>query len=343
MRPTAILALALLAAGVPALTADGPPGTQGIRLDLEADWAPVYCGRELFLFSSGGRNQRMAPGDAAPDCALVQIVPALQPLCGPGGPLALDRDGTLWQLGERTETLLSGLKGAVELFPTPAGPVVLLGRSIRLADGAEKPLPFEALGGQSLGAAGFWIRGAGQAARLAPDGTVRWIWTPRGGSPGPAVLAQDRIAAGPSRGELAVLRDGDGKLLFSYRGGGAVTDPPILAGNRAVYGSLDHFVRAVDVRTGLLAWQFRAQGRVTFGPIPVAAGLLFAESPGKRLFVLSAEKGRKVWEWPLPSGAILSRPAVSGDKAAVLAWGEESVPTLYLVALPSPAPRPAKP
>ena len=220
MRLTAILALVvLLAVGVPALTADGPPGSQGIRLDLEADWAPVYCGRELFLFSSGGRNQHMGPGDAAPDCALIQIVPALQPVCAPGGPLALDRDGTLWKLGETTETVLTGLKGAVALFPTEEGPVVLFRRSLRLADGEAVALPFDAVGGQRLGSFGFWVRGADRAARLAPDGTVRWTWTLPKGSPGAAVLAGSRLAAGTSHGELAVLRDGDGKLLFRYRGG----------------------------------------------------------------------------------------------------------------------------
>lgn len=338
MRFAATLALVLLAVGaVPA--ADAPPGAQGIRLDIQADWAPVYCGRELFLFSSGGRNQRMGPEDAAPDCALIQISPALQPLCGPAGPLALDRDGTLWQLGERTEPLLTGLKGALAVFPGAGGPSVLFRRSLRLGDGREIVLPFDATGGQALGDAGFWVFGADRAARLAPDGAPRWTWVLPKGSPGPAALAEGRLAAGTSQGDLAVLRDSDGKLLFRYRGGGALSDPPVAVGRRVIYGSVDHFIRAVDVRNGLLAWQFRAQGRVAFGPLPVDAGLLFAESPGRRLFILSPDKGRKVWEWPVPSGAILSRPAVSGPNAAVLAWGEESTPVLYIAPLPSPPAR----
>ena len=103
-----------------------------------------------------------------------------------------------------------------------------------------------------------------------------------------------------------------------------------------IYGSLDHFIRAVNRRSGQLAWQYRAEGRPAFGPFPLKAGLLFAESGGTRLLVLSTDKGKKIWEWDLPSGAILQSPALSDGFAVVLAWGEASVPTLYRVALPKP-------
>ena len=102
-----------------------------------------------------------------------------------------------------------------------------------------------------------------------------------------------------------------------------------------VYASLDHFIRCIEISSGLLAWQTRSLGRPVFGPFVVKAGLLFAESAGSRLFVLTPEKGQQIWEWRTPSGGILQSPAVAGDTAAVLAWGEAATPVLYQVPLPA--------
>ena len=333
LRPWTLgLALALLGLG---LEAQVVTPVEGIRLDIPADWEPVLCKGRLHVFSSEGRNQILSPGDDAPQCDPVHFSPALQPVCGPEGPLALDREGNLWQLGPGLpRTIQAGLKDAVGLWADASGPTILFRSRLVRPNGQPVTLPFEALGGNPLPDGGAWVWGASQAARVGPAGDVRWDWKPPSGAPGPAALDSGTIFAGTSSGFLIFLRDTDGKERFAYRGGGATPSPPVISGGLVIWSSSDHFVRAVRIKDGQLAWQFRGLGRPVFGPFPVTAGLLVAESGGNRLIILEPATGKDLWTWSLPSGAMLKAPAASGETAAVLAWDESSTPLLFSLKLP---------
>jgi hypothetical protein len=330
------LGLALAALGLHGQTAPAP---RAIPLDIPADWEPVLCKGRLFLFSTEGRNQLLSPGDEAPQCDPVQFTPALQPVCAQGGTVVLDAGGDLWQLGEGLpKTVQSGLSGAVAMWPSGQGVSVLFKDHLELPGGARVAVPFEAAGGNALIDGGCWIRGAKQAARFSDQGALLWTWTPRSGTPGPATLAGDALVSGSSDGTLWALSARDGKARFGYRGGGALFRPPLVDGDRFVAATSDHVIRAVNLKNGELAWQFRASGRPAYGPFRVPAGILFAEEGGRRLVLLSSKTGSSVWSWSLPSGSLISSPAVEGTRAALLAWGEATNPTLYLVDLPATEP-----
>jgi hypothetical protein len=339
------LGLAFAALGLHGQTA---PTTRAIPLDIPADWEPVLCKGRLFLFSTEGRNQVLSPGDDAPQCDPVQFTPTLQPVCAQSGTVVLDAEGNLWQLGEGLpKTVQSGLSGAVGLWPSGQGVAVLFKDHLELPGGARAALPFEAAGGNALADGGSWIRGAKQAARVSDQGAILWTWSPRSGAPGPATLAKDVLVSGSSDGTLWALSAPDGKPRFGYRGGGALFGPPIVDGDRFVAATSDHVIRAVNLKNGQLAWQFRASGRPAYGPFRVPAGILFAEEGGRRLVLLSPKTGSAAWSWSLPSGSLIDAPAVENTRAALLAWGEASTPTLYLVDLPAiepsgPVKKPAK-
>ena len=332
----ALSVAAALALWAGAAAASEPlPETREYTLDLPADLAPVWCGERLYLFSSRGRTQMLGTGDEAPNCNPVPIAPALQPVCGPEGAMAIGRDGELWRLGKGfPATVQSGLKGALALWPLPAGVAVLFGDRLLLPGGQASPLPFEASGGNALPGGGFWVRDGRQAARLDAAGRVLWTWTPRRGAPGPATVSAGALYAGTTRGELVALDDRRGRVRYRYRGGGEALSPPHAAGDRVLWASSDHFVRCLHGPSGSLIWQFRAAGRPAFGPFAIEAGLLFAEAAGNRLFVLGLRDGRKLWDWKVPKGNILTSPSVSAGRAAVLAWAEEATPVLYVVPLP---------
>jgi hypothetical protein len=311
-----------------------------IPLDLPADFAPVFCGERVYLFSSNGRNQVMGPSDEAPQCSPIQFSPAIQPVCGPEGPSVLDGEGNLWQLGKGLpHTAASGLSGAVAVLPGPGGNAYVFPDRVQRPDGSVTALPVAASKALALGGGWVWAWGGGWAALVDGAGRLLWTWKPARGEPGPAVLGADKIVAGTSAGDLVALRKEDGKVLFSYRAGGAILSPPLLVGDTAVCATLDHFVRAIHLKRGDLVWQFRTAGRASFGPLGTPAGLLFAESSGTRIFLLSPDKGDKVWEWQAQAGSILASPAVSGHTAAVVTWGEAANPTLYLVTLPASPPQ----
>ena len=307
----------------------------GIRLDISADWEPVLCEDRLYIFSSGGRNQILSPGDTAPQCDPVQFAPQVLPVCSASGTLVLDTEGNLWQLGEGLpKTLLSGLKGAIGLWAEGGRPSILFKDRIERPDGRRVMLPFQATGGHPLSDGGCWIWGGAMAARISAAGAVLWSWSPPTGAPGPAVLAEGQLFSTTSNGSLWALTDRDGKARYAYRGGGSVATPPMTTDGLVVYASTDHIVRAVRARNGQLEWQFRASGRPSFGPYPVAAGLLVAEAGGRRLILLAPKTGKVVWTWNLPTGTLLNAPAILPRQAALLAWDEAAAPILYTVTLP---------
>ncbi len=337
------LGLALAALGLNGQTATP---SRAIPLDIPADWEPVLCKGRLYLFSTEGRNQLLSPGDDAPQCDPVHFTPAVQPVCGVQGTVVLDTEGNLWQLGEGfPKTVQSGLSGAVALWPSGQGVAILYRDHLDLPGGPRVPLPFEAAAGEALADGGFWVRGATQAARFSDQGALLWTWMPRKGAPGPAALAGDVLATGSSDGTLWALAAKDGKPRFGYRVGGALFRAPLVEGRRMIAATSDHVVRAIDLKNGQLAWQYRASGRPAYGPFRVPAGILFAEEGGRRLVLLSPKTGSAVWSWALPSGSLTSAPAVDGTKAALLAWGEAATPTLYVVDLPAtePVSAPKKP
>ncbi len=327
-----------LAAAVSVLCAG--PAPSGLQLDIAADWSPLLCGGTVYIFSSGGRNQIMGPRDPAPNCDPVQMSPALQPLCGGGDAWVLDTDGTLWQLGHGIPAqVASKLNGAVAVVPWSPSPAVFFPHDVLLPDGARRKLDITVARAQALGGEGFWVRSARTAARLDADGSVLWTWTPGRGSPGPATLAGSTVFTATSEGDLVALNADSGRVRFVYRGGGQVTSPPVVFGDEVVYASMDHFIRAITTRSGQLLWQFRADGRPSFGPFKVQAGILFAESAGSRLVILDEKDGHPGWTWAVPQGAILKCPAVSATKAVVLAWTDDPKPWLYRVDLPSALPK----
>lgn len=327
-----------LAAGVVALCA--APGRAGLQLDIAADWAPLLCGDTVYIFSSGGRNQIMAPRDSAPNCDPVQMSPALQPQCGGGDAWVLDKGGTLWQLGHGIPVqIASNLKGAVAVVPWSPSPAVFFAREVLLPDGVRRRLDITVAHAQALGGDGFWVRGTKEAARLDASGSVLWTWAPRRGSPGPATLAGSTVFTATSEGDLVALKADSGRVRFAYRGGGQVTSPPVVVGDDVIYASTDHFIRAITTRSGQLVWQFRAEGRPSFGPFKVEAGILFAESAGSRLVILDEKDGHPGWTWTVPKGSILKCPAVSATEAVVLAWTDDPKPWLYRIDLPSALPK----
>ncbi len=333
---TLVASLVLL--GAEALAQVSVPRS-GIRLDVPADWGPVLCEGRLYVFSSEGRNQVLSAGDEAPQCDPVQFSPLLQPVCGAGGPLVLDRDGDVWQLGQGLpKTIQAGFKDAVALWTAAGKPVILFKDRLEWPGGQRVALPFEAKGGTPLSDGGCWVWGTSKAARVGPSGEIRWSWSPPAGAPGPAALGDNTLFAGTSSGALWFLRDRDGKARYAYQGGGAVRSPAVVSDALVIYASEDHFIRAVGTKDGQLAWQFRMEGRPLFGPYAVAAGLLVGEAGGNRLIILAPKTGKQVWSWKTPSGAILRPPAVAGDLAAALAWDESATPLLCTVALPSRAP-----
>ncbi len=327
--------------GLPAFAAcalallTGAAGGEGLRLDLEVLWPPVLSQGTLYLFGAENRVQILGPGESSPRCSPAPVTPAVAPLAAGGAVWALDADGGLWRLGGGLPRWTEGgYPGALRLLPGEPRPAVLFKDRLVLPDGRPVPLPFEARDGNALGDGGYWIRGEGAAVRLTADGTPVFSWKPPSGSPGPALLAGDRLYAGTSRGDLVALSP-SGRKVFRFAAGGELPTPPVAAGDLVVFATSNHFVRALD-RKGRVVWHFRLEGRPLSGPLALPQGIFLSEAEGSRLLLLSPSDGKVVWSWRSPAGDLRLPPAVSPRRAFVLAWTGQREPLFYDVALPAP-------
>jgi hypothetical protein len=336
MRPPPAKRRFLFGAGL--LLLASATAAAGMGLDFEVRWPPVVLDGTLYLFGEEGRIQTLSPGEAAPQCSLVRLEPAIAPVSSAGAVWVLDGAGALWRVESGQPRIDGeGYGGALALLPGRPRPAVLFEDRLRLPSGEVRPLPFAAVSAQVLGDGGWWVRGRAEAARLGLDGETRWTWKPGKGSPGSALLAGDRIYAGTSSGALTALRDRDGRPLLNYGAGGELTGPPAASGGLVFFATQNHFVRAMRP-SGQVVWHYRTQGRPAFGPWSVPQGLLLAEAAGNRLVLLSPADGKVLWTWRSPEGTLLLEPALDGARIWVLSWGASRRPALHAVDLPPGAP-----
>ena len=340
MRPAPRSAVLIAAAlGVAAsLLASGAPSSsapRSIALDIACDYAPVFAGERLRLFTREGRNQVMDPiKDKAPDCSPVPIAAALQPIAFKEDVFALDASGALWKLGAGSPVTVDQVAlGAIALLPGSPLPAILYPGQLRLPSGAEVALPLKAVGASKV-TGGWWIFGQESAALLAEDGSLKWKWTPKNLTPRAACLSGGKIFAATREGYLIALNQQNGKELFRYRCGGEVFAPLAGADGSVVFSDSDHAIRRVSAH-GQLIWQARMGARLAFGLTATDAGFLCAEEAGRRVALFEARTGREIWHWEAPEGEILLPPAASGSLAAVLVSTGKPEPTLWLLTLPS--------
>ena len=335
----AILLTAALeaAAALPPSGAPSNTAPRSIALDIACDYAPVFAGGRLRVFSREGRNQVMDPvKDKAPDCSPVPITAAVQPIASEDSVFALDASGALWRLGSGFPSTVDQVtKGAIAMLPCSPMPAILYPEKLRLPSVAESALPFKAEGGSRI-AGGWWVFGKDRATLLREDGSLKWTWAPKNLAPRAACLSNKMVFAATREGYLVALDARSGKERFRYRCGGEVFAPLAGPDGSVVFCANDHAVRRLSSR-GQLLWQARMGARLAFGLVTVGSGFLCAEEAGRRVALFEAKTGRELWHWEAPEGEILLSPAASDYLAAVLVSTGKPEPALWLLALPKTA------
>ncbi len=330
--------LAVLCGATALLPASAPPAShkpRPIDLDIACNYAPVFAGGRLRIFTREGRNQVMEVAtDNAPDCSPVPIATAVQPVACGGAVFALDASGDLWKLGSGFPATVDQVAtGAIAMFPGEPLPAILYQDKFRLPSGSEMTLPFKADGGAKV-EGGWWLFGKGKAVLLGEDGSVKWSWEPKNLTPRAACISGGKLFAATREGYLFALGLKRGGKIFSYRCGGEIFPPLAGPEGSVVFSASDHAVRRLSAH-GQLLWQERMGARLGFGLVRVGGGFLCAEEAGRKVALFEARTGRELWRWEAPEGEILLPPAASGTLAAVLVSTEKPKPVLWLLTLPA--------
>ncbi|HVR69537.1 MAG TPA: PQQ-binding-like beta-propeller repeat protein [Vicinamibacteria bacterium] len=122
------------------------------------------------------------------------------------------------------------------------------------------------------------------------------------------------VVEGRTAGALAAIEGTKGKLLWT-RKLGAVFSSPAVAGDRALVGSDDGSLHAVDLGRGSLAWSHRLGGKVRATPAVAGDLAVVADFAGLLVAVRVAD-GKRAWSRAI-GHAVYSSACVAGGLCVV--------------------------
>jgi eukaryotic-like serine/threonine-protein kinase len=85
-------------------------------------------------------------------------------------------------------------------------------------------------------------------------------------------------------------------VKWQFKAGGAIVSTPALAHGTVYFGSSDHFLYALDARSGALRWKYQTGSRVASSPA-VAAGRVYFGSYDGNFYCLDAASGQLLWKF----------------------------------------------
>lgn len=130
-----------------------------------------------------------------------------------------------------------------------------------------------------------------------------------------AVAGNDMIFA-PSADYNLYALNMKGELVWKFTTEQALWGKPVIDGTNVYFGSMDHKVYALNMKTGKLVWSSELDGAilgaVTLGP----DGVLYAGTLGDSVFALDSRSGTIVWKHTVTS-RIWSAPVVENGNLYV--------------------------
>lgn len=119
--------------------------------------------------------------------------------------------------------------------------------------------------------------------------------------------------------------------VWRFKTGGRIFSSPVVADGILYIGSNDHFVHALDAKTGHEIWKFETGANVTSTPV-VADGSVYVVSLDGRLYSLDAGTGKLRWKFQTGGESRLTAAGLYG-----LAPSGEIMPDPWDFFLSSPA------
>ncbi len=136
---------------------------------------------------------------------------------------------------------------------------------------------------------------------------MRWVFDYNAPFNSQAVVAGSRVYAGSEDGNLVVLDEQTGKLLWRYRTRGPVRGPAATRDSIVYFGSGDNYVYAVNTMNGLLLWRKRTGASVQ--AVVRAGEDLLVASLDNFVYKFSLT-GKRLWKRQMP-GRISSQPFIT--------------------------------
>ena len=155
----------------------------------------------------------------------------------------------------------------------------------------------------------------------ALPGTPRQVWSFACGATVTTspALAGNLVVVGDALGRVRALDLASGALRWEYLAQGPVHSTPAVDGERVVFGSADGMVHCLDTRDGSQLWSLAAQGPVLGAPA-IDGGVVYIGASDGRFRAIDLKTGEQTWEYDGVVGFVETRPLVTQRKVIFGAW-----------------------
>ena len=152
-------------------------------------------------------------------------------------------------------------------------------------------------------------------------GTPREIWNIHCGATvtTPPALLDDLVIVGDALGRVRALDLESGELRWEYRADGPVHSAPAADRGRIVFGSAGGTVYCLSARSGQKIWTVTARGPVLGAP-RIAGGMVYIGASDGAFRAIDLESGALRWEYTHLEGFVESRPLVADSLVIFGAW-----------------------
>ncbi len=135
-----------------------------------------------------------------------------------------------------------------------------------------------------------------QALSVTVAGDVKPLWTKNVGGAVQSRLIRnaDRIYVSSMGNDFVALNAADGGEAFRVKTKGPIFSAAAIDSGVACFGSADHFVYAVDLKTGDVRWKAETGGAVLAGPA-VAQGIVCVGSVDTKIYGIDISSGSIIW------------------------------------------------
>lgn len=165
------------------------------------------------------------------------------------------------------------------------------------------------------------------------SGQLLWEKLTEGPIVGGPTVAGDKVLVVSSDGKLYAYKASDGVRVenFPFVAGGRIWSSPVVKGDVAYFGSMNHEVYAVSLSTGQQVWRAPVGGAVVASPLLVG-DLVVVGSFDRKLYAFNAATGEQEWTFAAENwfwaaaatdGSLIYAPSLDGKLYALDLKGQK--------------------
>lgn len=147
---------------------------------------------------------------------------------------------------------------------------------------------------------------------LTADGVEKWQFTTENAYFVATPLVLDDIILAPASDDYLYAISLDGKQLWKYKTNNVLWAQPASDGELVFQPGLDHFVYALRIADGSLAWKTDLESSLSSAPVLSEDGGLYISTMGGEVVSLDKARGSVKWKFQT-QGSLWASPVLNGE------------------------------